>query len=114
MDPVLLDRPAERSAQLLIRVRDDAVEDRVFRVEAGGTEITRKRTAVAIGPAFRNGVDLHTGRTSLRGVEAAADHLEFCDRIAAEVRAAHADHAPVGRHLLAIQIDLESARLIAI
>jgi hypothetical protein len=77
-------------------------------------EVPREGARISVCPALRHGVNLDTRGPSLRGVESAADQLELGDGVAAEVRTAHPHNAPVRGYLLAVQVDLKSARLIAV
>jgi hypothetical protein len=103
---VLADRPAEGAADLLIRVRQDALLDEVSGVEAIVAEVAGERAGGPIRPRLGNRVDDHALRPALAGVEPVADHFELGDRVAA-VAGLLLRAANELRHLLPIDVDLE-------
>ena len=102
---VLQDRPAVRPADLLIRVGQDALQHRIWRVELAVPKAAHERSRKQVGSRLCNGVHLHARRSALGRVEPVRDELEFRDRIVA-VPGLIAG-AQVRRHLLTVDVELE-------
>src|SRR5207244_66625 len=69
MQFVLSDGTAERGADLLVRVLQDAVRHKICGLEAIVAEVPRKRPGVRVRAGFGDGIDLETASAPLRGVE---------------------------------------------
>ena len=109
---VLHERTAEHGAELLVVDRLDTVQHRIRRVEAAVAEIASHQARHRVGARFGDRVHLHSRRTPHRRVEPVRDELELRDRILAVLRLT-AD-PDVGRHLLAVDVELKVARLAAV
>ena len=81
---VLFDRPAKGCAQLLIRIRQDAIGDKIRGVELVAAEIAAKRAGVDIRSRLGDGIHDHAGRTPLAGVKPVLDDLKLADRVLVE------------------------------
>ena len=109
MHAVPANRSAECRADLLIGVRQDAIDDRVFCIQVGVPEETGKRARVRVSTSLRHGVYLYPDRPALCRVEPAADELELPDGIAAELWLAPARARHHVADLLAVEIQLKVA-----
>src|SRR5688572_27386988 len=65
MRPVPDDRTTERSAELLVRVREHPLLDEVGRVESIVPEVAGKRSRQAVGPRLGDDVQLRAVRSAL-------------------------------------------------
>ena len=70
-----------------------SLRDGVLGVELAALEVATEQPAQLVRARLRDGVDLHTRRTALRGIELVGDELELRDRILAEARLAAAAEA---------------------
>src|SRR5262245_14426228 len=84
MYTILDDRAAKGSAQLLIRIGENALGDKIRSVEFVATEIAPERPRENIRSRLGDGIHKHAGRTSLAGVKPVRDHLKFGDRVLVE------------------------------
>ena len=73
--------PTEGKRELLIVDRDDAIENRVLRVERAVPEIAPDRAGEGVGARPRDRPDLHARRTTLCRVEPVRDELELRDGV---------------------------------
>ena len=109
MQLVLDDRAAQRAADLLILVGQDAFQHRVGRVPRAVAEVADERTAQQVRSRFRDDVHLHARGASLRRVEAVRDELELRDRIVAVPRLIA--RTEICSDLLAVDVQLELAHV---
>ena len=107
MQLVLHDRSAERSADLLILVRQHFVRDRVRSVPFVVAEESVEAARGFVRPRARDGLHLDAGRAPLRDVEHVRHDLEFRDRFAAELRLPEAGAGNLLGNLLSVEIQLE-------
>src|SRR5262245_14466780 len=107
MPGVFHDRSSERSTDLLVLIRKTASCDGVRRVERIITKVAVDGARARVRARFRDGLHLHTSRSSLGDVEHAGDDLELRDSLAAELWLSHNRERSVVRHLLAIEVQLK-------
>ncbi len=104
---VLDQRPADRAADLLVRIGQHAVGDEVLGVPLVVAEVAVDAAVVVVGARSRDRLHLDAERAALRNVEQVGDDLELGDRLAAELRLAEARPGHLLRDLLAVEIQLE-------
>ena len=104
---VLDQRPAERRANLLIGIRQDAIGDEVFGDPFIVAEVAVDAAVVVVGARARDGLHLDAERPALGDVEQVGDDLELSDRLAAEFRLAKHGAGHLLGDLLAVQVQLE-------
>ena len=86
MYPILDDRAAKGCAQLLVRIREDALGDKIRGVEFVATEIAPKRAGEDVRPRLGDRIHEHAGRAPLAGVKPVGDDLKLTDRVLVEAR----------------------------
>ena len=107
MHAILDDRPAQRSAQLLVRIRQNALADKVRGVELVITEIAGERAAESVRSRLGDGINEHAGRAPLAGIKPVRDYLELSDRVAAVARLLRVGRGVVVyRHVLTVHLGL--------
>ena len=107
MHLVAHDRPAERAADLLVRIGQHALGDLVGGVELVVAEEAVDAAAVGVGPRLGDGLHLDTGRAALSDVEQVRHDLELGNSLTAEARLAEPRSGNLLRDLLAVEIELE-------
>ena len=82
-----------------------SLRDGVLGVELAALEVATEQPAQLVRARLRDGVDLHTRRTALRGIELVGDELELGDRVLAEARLVAS--AQFRTDLLTVEVELE-------
>ncbi len=106
MDLVLHDRPAQRRADLLVRIRQHLLRHQVRGVQRVAAEVAVGAAGEVVRARLGDRLDFHAGRSPLRDVEHVGDDLELGDRFAAELRLTEPGAGHLLRDLLAVEIEL--------